>query len=596
MKSGLERRLDRAQVVSLDVFDTAVLRRLDEPRSLFYLMLPRISAVLGARTSEFPATRRFAEFEAHRRARDKESGGEIRLAEIYAVVAEILGLEETAIPELCRLEIEAELAVCCQNPFVYSVYRRSLDLGKQVVFLSDMYLPQEAVGEILNKCGYTKYDALLVSSETRKTKASGGLYKEALARIGVAAEHWLHIGDNLRSDVKVARKLGIPSWHSPSPAQKFEKDRQQFKAWRPDRPLPPAGYVVKGLIANRLTREKPPGDRSKPSESFWEDYGYATTGPVCAGFTEWLVEQVAKRELQAIYFLSRDGYMIQRLFKMFRPPELADLETHYLYASRRALRFATIQTIDEPALEFLTESFDLNEVGGFLQRIGFDPQAYVGDIQRAGFRDARQLVQTSVDFEKLRQLIQSLSEPICERARSERAVILEYLRKSGLADGRRIAVVDVGWRGSQQHSIQEILHAEGERIDISGFYYGTVLPAKNLFGSRLRHEAYLFKLGQPREYEALVMSCPELSELCFTAPEGSLIRLEREQSGDFVPVMQPFDAEEEARHENVEKIQAGAMQFAMDYLALKQEFPDLAIPHEIAINQLRRVLCDPTRD
>ncbi len=92
-RSNLERKLERAQVVSLDVFDTAVLRKLDEPRSLFYLMLPRISAILGARASEFPGIRRFAEDEAHRRTWEKKKGGEIRLAEIYAVVAEILGLE-----------------------------------------------------------------------------------------------------------------------------------------------------------------------------------------------------------------------------------------------------------------------------------------------------------------------------------------------------------------------------------------------------------------------------------------------------------------------------------------------------------------------
>jgi hypothetical protein len=231
-----------------------------------------------------------------------------------------------------------------------------------------------------------------------------------------------------------------------------------------------------------------------------------------------------------------------------------------------------------------------------LQRIGLDPQTYESDIQRAGFKNARQLVKTANDFEKLRQLIKSLSEPICERARSERAVILEYLRKSGLTNGRRIALVDVGWRGSQQYALQEILHAEGEFVDITGFYYGTVAAAKNLFGSGFRHESYLFKFGQPHEYESLVMSCPELSELCFTAPEGSLIRMERTPSGDFVPVMQPDDTEDEGRHENVEKLQAGAMQFVADYFALKPEFSQLAITPEIAINQLRRVLRDPTSD
>jgi hypothetical protein len=88
----------------------------------------------------------------------------------------------------------------------------------------------------------------------------------------------------------------------------------------------------------------------------------------------------------------------------------------------------------------------------------------------------------------------------------------------------------------------------------------------------------------------------EIVELLFSATEGSLIRMERTSAGDLVPIRQPVDAGEASRNESVRRLQTGAMEFVADYIALKQEFPDLAIPPEIAINQLRRVLRNPTFD
>jgi hypothetical protein len=46
--STLGRKIKKAEVVSFDVFDTAVLRKLDQPHRLFQLMLPQISKVLGS--------------------------------------------------------------------------------------------------------------------------------------------------------------------------------------------------------------------------------------------------------------------------------------------------------------------------------------------------------------------------------------------------------------------------------------------------------------------------------------------------------------------------------------------------------------------
>jgi predicted HAD superfamily hydrolase len=591
--STLGRKIKKAEVVSFDVFDTAVLRKLDQPHRLFQLMLPQISKVLGDRARNFPAARGVAEWTTRMQMAEGQRYAEVRLQEIYKTVADVFGLGDTAVQELRELEIRSELAICCQNPFIYSVYRHCVDIGKKVIFLSDMYLPQRVVAEILDNCGYSKYQALLVSSESRKSKATGTLYAEVLQRTGVAPKRWLHIGDNAHSDVGRARILGIATWHYESPAAKFQRNRLNCEAWLPDRPLSPGGYVVKGMLANRLHHDPAQlGGAPKADHKFWEDFGYCSAGPLYVGLTEWLIERIAECDPDAIYFLSRDGFIIKRLFEMLRPASLRNLETHYLYASRRASQFAAIRVIDEQALNFLVQNFSVNNVGVFLKRIGLDPQEFETEIRQAGFRSVSQPVHDT-DIEGLKQLFRALARPICERAEVERKIMLDYLLASGLSEGRRIALVDIGWRGHSQQSIEDMLEQSSHFPEVRGYYLGT-LPFDANVGSRLWQEGYLYRLGEPGEYRDMVHSCVEIVELPFSSKEGSLIRMDRTQSGEFVPVTQAVTPMEVFRGEIVERIQSGGMHFVTDYRALKQEFPNLSLTREEATNQLRRVLRSPT--
>src|SRR5262249_10868118 len=156
----------------------------------------------------------------------------------------------------------------------------------------------------LQNCGYSKYDALFVSSESGKTKRAGTLYDEAAKCVGVTPKRWLHIGDNLFSDVRRARRRGLAVWHYPSAAERFRKRSRYFETWRPDRPSCPAGHVIEGLIANRTALAEPLMQRSRPADSFWEDFGYCSVGPLYVGLSEWLIAQVAEQKPQAIFFLS----------------------------------------------------------------------------------------------------------------------------------------------------------------------------------------------------------------------------------------------------------------------------------------------------
>lgn len=592
-RSSLDRQIEKADVISFDVFDTAVQRKLDEPRSLFRLIQSRVDGILGERAEDFAAVRFLAEGEARRRGWAQHRRSEVTLSEIYAVVGEVLGLEAEAVDALLRDEIQAEIAICCRDPFVHSLFSRCVDLGKSIVFLSDMYLPRATIAEVLANCGYVKFDALLVSSEDRKTKGSGELFDEALRRLAVPADRWLHIGDNPHSDIVMARARGMAAWRYRPSAEKFRMDSRQLQAWTFEQPPTLAAQVIKGLVSNKLTRANADGSVATPDKEFWENFGYTSAGPLYAGFTEWLFEQVARHRLEKVFFLARDGFVLKRLFEKYRPAALADVQTHYLYASRRAMKIATLDVLDERTLEFLTQSFAINRVGAYLQRIGLDPAIYDRDIRQAGFADAQQYVQNGVDFGRLEGLLRSLWGPIQEIARAEREVLRDYLRSFGLGENRPVGLVDIGWQGSQQRAIRELLHGDGG-ASAHGFYLGTFWFASHLYGARLPNDAYLFNRGQPREFEELILNCVEIIELMFSAPEGSLVRIERGPGGEFVPIKQAASADDTLRNQFVERLQAGATEFVEDYFSLKREFPGLSIDPALALNQIGRVLRRPS--
>src|SRR4051794_30056123 len=95
-QSRLSRRIEKARVVSFDVFDTAIRRSIDEPRSVFRVMESRIVGILGSKSPDFPSVRYLAEGEARRRGW-LQGNMETTLPTIYAAVGEILGLEAEAI-------------------------------------------------------------------------------------------------------------------------------------------------------------------------------------------------------------------------------------------------------------------------------------------------------------------------------------------------------------------------------------------------------------------------------------------------------------------------------------------------------------------
>jgi len=173
-----ERSLQR----SFDIFDTLIARRCIWPGAVFEAVEQR-SGRAG-----FAATRRWAE--------QALGDQEYVLADIYAVLARALGLGLDEANALLALEIEIELDNVI--PVADSIARVEADS----LLITDMYLPETVIRQLLQRAGLPGHLALLRSAHGKRS----GKVWAALAEGGYKL---LHLGDNPRADIEQPRAAGM---------------------------------------------------------------------------------------------------------------------------------------------------------------------------------------------------------------------------------------------------------------------------------------------------------------------------------------------------------------------------------------------------
>lgn len=202
--TDLYKEIDRHTYISFDVFDTLIKRDCAKPVDVFYGVETKADKEFQQNT-HFAKARIQAEATARRKGRE-----EVTLDEIYSCLS--LEISSDEVEQLKSWELEYEYELCQLNPLIKPVYDYCVKHKKKVVIISDMYLPERVIADILDKVGI-HYEALFVSSSYMVTKAKGGLFTSVLKQLQIKPSDMLHIGDNKRSDYLMPKALGIAAHH-----------------------------------------------------------------------------------------------------------------------------------------------------------------------------------------------------------------------------------------------------------------------------------------------------------------------------------------------------------------------------------------------
>lgn len=521
------KRISEKEYVSFDIFDTLIKRDVKKPTDVFSIIEHNY------KICDFYKRR----IEAEKIARKGKVDTTIN--EIYDIYNELYLNNINEAEKIKNIEKQVEYELCVQNKLLKKVYDFCIENNKKVYLISDMYLSSEILKEILEKNGYSRYEKLYVSCEYNKTKANGELYKYVIQELGVDTSKLIHIGNDIKTDYIMALK------------NKISTVKVKTKT-----------YTGNSLLDVFLSNHK------SNSSNFYYDFGYSNFGPLLYGFCLWLKENVKKNDIDNIYFLARDGYIIKKAYEMIFGEQD---NIYYLEASRRSLRVPYLSqknSIDE-MLEELPLPRQTNMIQIF-DALGLELDIYSAKIKESGYSVERFYLREKVLKEEgFKNLISSIKDDIIANSISENEALKNYLKKNNFS--KRNAIVDIGWGGSMQKYLRNIFNTLPgyEDKELVGFYFGLTEKAKGKLSSINTANAYIFD-NYNYSSEELERPFVGLFESLFLEPKGSVKkyhintenlveRYQYEYINDSGEVLDDVD--------KIHNIQQGALGFIEEYIS-----------------------------
>lgn len=522
--------IEKFPCVSFDIFDTLIKRNVAEPEDIFEIMEKQVGQ--GFKDKRI---------RAEQKARKELGKKEINLIDIYQY------FPENDAKRLLNLELKIEEDSIVPNQPVAEVYNRCVKANKMIYLTSDMYWPEDAIRKLLEKNGFGSYQNLYLSSTQQKVKSDGSLFKLLLEREGINCDELIHIGDSLQGDYKGPKKLGIHTIRIP----------RHFKniAYRGDNKNSNISLnYLNHFINNTFPYNEDP----------YYQFGYTQFGKLLYGFVNWLHDEAVARGIKKLFFFARDGYIMKKAYEIcINSP---DIEIFYLEVSRRSLRgpvlwmdcsFATIlKMVVNAKLISLKSIFD---------GLGLDIADYSKTINDCNLNvDTLFDRETIADDIRLKKLFEIIKNDIITNSQKEYSLLQAYLKKYNV--NGKFGVVDIGYAGSMQRYMQQVLTQMGIEHDISGFYFAVAdFYKKNLLDNvKLDLNGYLFDFQHDEHAIDTRSSFVGLFETLFLEQGGSVKRYinnDGEISVERYPYEYEIDGKPTGDLLKVRKVQQGALDF-----------------------------------
>ncbi len=530
MKNKYKKIIDDSAIVSFDIYDTLVARKVCKPEDVFeeveriYNKQHNTDKIIG-----FKKNRIIAETNCRKRYER-----EITLDEIYDELKKTLGDKARELKKI-EVTLEVEISVpICKN---ISLFKYAIENGKKVFIISDMYLPKDTLEKILDKCRISGYEKLYVSSDTKMKKSNGAIYAELRKKF--KKELWVHFGDNIKSDCIMAKKNNITAVH--------------------------------------ISNLKSDGDLRIYEEDLAKNFGYNILGPVCYGYANWLNDNIKKENIKKIFFFSREGFFLKKIFDIVIEDE--KIERKYLYVSRKSLITPILASnIFFSNLEKF-RNIGNKSAGEYLKSLGLSEQ----DVKRAlqllniEFSDPGKMVVENK--EKIKDLIEK---------KDEFEIVLKYLENNDCSG--KFAVVDIGWTGTMQIALSEILRLGNISHDVYGYFLGQRPEMKHFLFYKFKNKGYLCDYNNNKKIQNELLSCNCLFELLCMAPHGTCDGYEYDMKGEIIPVLKENEYGEQ--YNTINTIQEYAYLYLIDR---KKYYPEVRTAKE-EFNRFRMFLRKPSKE
>lgn len=547
-------------LLSLDVFDTVVLRRLPRPADLFLLLGQRLAddglLMPGHDAASFAAIRFQCEGIARAAAARRNGSREVTLDGIWAAFPD--GIAAADRKALAAREMALERSLCFPAPGAFGLLAATRHYGVPVAFVSDTYLPRSLIHGILEPLLAEMPPApaswVMLSHEAGLSKAEGLLERLAAAG-GLPPERILHVGDDPDTDGAGAARAGVPVILLPGAGGKVTGDGSAAEwplLWHERaRRL----SSVSGDFGVTAVRRRHGRSAGQGAGAAFHRYGAVRLGPVLAGFAGWAADRVREEGGDRLLCLMRAGHLLAPLVRVMAGGQEVQQDgvpvPVPLWLNRVVALHAGLAD-DDPAAVADCLSLSGRPAAEMLRRLlpGPDGERAAAELRGAGPAE----------------MAASLCRPplldrLLAGASDLRGRLLAQLRLSGARlDGGPLFLADLGYAATIQRGLQRALRATGIGGRVHGLY---LLTATECLATQREGgivEGYLGQNGNPNDLTRCVCRSPEVLEQSCATPEGSLSGYEI----DGRPLLEPrvVGSEQAA---GMEAVQAGVLAFARDW-------------------------------
>lgn len=452
------------KIYSFDIFDTLITRMVAKPSDIFVLMQFQLQHndnydyVPNFIKNNFACIREEIELFLRTNLNITKKRNDISIKDIYNAIQNNYSLSKEQMQVLLKLELETEKKNLYPITKNINKIKELKKNGEKVILISDMYLTQDMLRDILvNIDDVFKDIEIYVSNEFNCSKYDGNLYKCVKEKLGLSDCHWEHYGDNKYADVKKSKRQGINGYlYKFESLQNYEK--YAIKNTNKD-------INIESIIGiARYTRLC----NQKPSEVY--NLGCSFAAPILYGYVNWIIEESIKKQTKTLYFIARDGYVLKEIADVIIQNKNLNIQTKYIYGSRKAWRMPTSTNIDsfinwifneyssKLSSKYIAEKLNINS--DILEK-------YIGTIPKKINR--RKSVQKDILNKILKN--EELKQLIIDNNKIRKELLIKYLKQEINFNENEINFVDLNGSGRTQDSLSDLISKEIKDVKIKTYYF-----------------------------------------------------------------------------------------------------------------------------
>jgi len=549
MITAVNRELGDVDVVSFDVFDTLLVRRVHDPDLVKVPVARLISSLAeqgGIEMSWQEVQERRNKIEQAFRDETGKSHPDheahyptVMTDTLKSILGDHFGKD--TLERVTDYEILMENAMLVPRQDIFEWIEELVKSGKRLFAISDMYFPATHISRLLEHAGLLdKFEQVVSSADSFRAKASGEGYDLVKEKFNLDPQRWIHVGDNAISDGLRPAEKGIRSFILQDPeefrrraiAARYYFYSRNRAFWR--------GRVTQQLMA--------PLQAENVDRSVLYTEGYNFIGPLVAMFVQSVAEHCRKNDITKIFFLSREGWMFKEVWDKTMPylfPDEQLPEVEYLYVSRLALAGATCSvqglTPDNCRIVFLPPgNKNFNDVCRIFNLEGepLDEHLARHDLTR---ETTLSPLHPGFDAEhswRLEKLLKDdvFQDEIRRQTGPQNASLQKYLQSVGFYEHKDVALVDIGWLGTIQRFFYHGIKHREDRPNCHGLLFGATrgIPFDTRDDNHI--QGLIFDRSKFDLAASSISYARDLFEEACRAPHPTTVGYRDKEDGSAVPV------------------------------------------------------------